>query len=192
MSEKTKQRIIKAGAELIHKQGFNNTGLKDILAAAQVPKGSFYFYFKNKEQFGIEVIDYYKERFRESVLIILSDQSIPPLVRMRHFFQHYHDIMKSNGYKRGCPIGNLTQEMGDLSEAFRFKLKQSLDGMATTIESLLKESIERGDTPKLNTRTTAIFIIEAWHGALIRMKATEDDEPLSIFYSFIFGTILRK
>ena len=43
----TREEIIRKGAGLIHAQGFNATGIKQVLDAAGVPKGSFYFYFKN-------------------------------------------------------------------------------------------------------------------------------------------------
>jgi len=45
---KTKELLMHRGAEIIHRKGFNHTGLNEILEAAGVPKGSFYFYFKSK------------------------------------------------------------------------------------------------------------------------------------------------
>jgi Bacterial regulatory proteins, tetR family len=38
------------------------TGLKEILDAAQVPKGSFYHYFESKEEFSAAVLKRYAER----------------------------------------------------------------------------------------------------------------------------------
>ena len=62
----TKTRIIAEGAKIIQKNGFNNTGILDVLRAADVPKGSFYFYFKSKEDFGLEVINYLAETLRRT------------------------------------------------------------------------------------------------------------------------------
>ena len=45
----TKNKLLQIGAKHIHLKGFNNTGLQEILKEANVPKGSFYFYFKSKE-----------------------------------------------------------------------------------------------------------------------------------------------
>ena len=55
----TREEIIRKGAELIHAQGFKATGLQQVLQTAGIPKGSFYFYFKSKEDFGLEIIDYF-------------------------------------------------------------------------------------------------------------------------------------
>ena len=46
MSEKsTRDHLVEVGQELMHRRGYNATGLSDILRAADVPKGSFYHHF---------------------------------------------------------------------------------------------------------------------------------------------------
>lgn len=192
MSEETKQRIIEAGAELIHLRGYNNTGLKDILKAAGVPKGSFYFYFENKEAFGIEIIDYYSNMFRENHKATLRDESRSPLERFRAFFDVSHKYFESHGFTRGCPIGNLAQEMGDLSEPFREKLNQAMNGLTSAFMYILKEAQKADEIPAdLNVRETAIFIVGAFHGAILRMKVTKTAEPLELCYKFVFDNLLK-
>jgi len=55
MLANTRKRIIETGAAIIHRKGFNHTGIQEILNAAKVPKGSFYNYFKSKEDFGLQI-----------------------------------------------------------------------------------------------------------------------------------------
>ena len=47
-----RQHIIDQGKAIITRKGFAGVGLNEILSAADVPKGSFYHYFKSKELFG--------------------------------------------------------------------------------------------------------------------------------------------
>ena len=63
----TKRKILEHGARLVHMKGFNHTGIQEILEVAGVPKGSFYFYFKSKEEFGLELVDYHLARFDQWV-----------------------------------------------------------------------------------------------------------------------------
>lgn len=49
MAQKTKRRIYRAAIKLISKRGFDNVSVSDIVEAAQVSRGSFYFHFKNKD-----------------------------------------------------------------------------------------------------------------------------------------------
>lgn len=192
MSEETRTRIIQAGAELIHKQGFNNTGLKDILQAAGVPKGSFYFYFANKEAFGIEVVDYYGSLFLSLADPILSDTTQPALKRLRLLFDTFRDHFESEGFSRGCPIGNLSQEMSDLSPAFRARLERALNGLDALIHRVLEEAHNNGELPTgLDAAETARFIISAWHGAIIRMKVAKNGDALDLFSKFVFESLLK-
>ena len=121
MKQDTKQRILETGAEIIHLKGFNHTGIQEILNAAGVPKGSFYNYFKNKEDFGLQVIDYFIEYFNGLAMNILEDSSVPPFERINRMLNGFIEFFRTKEYTYGCPIGNLAQEMGDLSPAFRGK-----------------------------------------------------------------------
>lgn len=191
MSDTTKQRIIEAGADLIHQRGFNNTGLKDILKAAGVPKGSFYFYFDSKEAFGIEMVDHYGSIFYSIISQIRAQAELSPLQQLRLIFDRFREHFSAHGFTRGCPIGNLAQEMGDLSEPFRARLRQAMDNMTSTLADVLDDAKAAGELePDTDTIETAIFIIEAWHGAIIRMKITKNSEPLKLFSRFIFNKVL--
>jgi len=43
----TKDRLIRAAAQLFRSQGYNGVGVAEILAEAQAPKGSLYYHFPN-------------------------------------------------------------------------------------------------------------------------------------------------
>lgn len=192
MSEDTKQRILEVGADLVHRQGFNNTGLKDILKAAGVPKGSFYFYFDSKETFGIELAHYLRKRSREAMLPIINDETKTPLERLHAMFSRFQAYFASHGYTRGCPIGNLAQEMSDLSDPFRIALNDALDGMIEGFAYLLREAQKVGEIPAdLDTDEAALFIVQACQGAFIRVKLLKNAEPLDTCRKYIFEKLLK-
>ena len=92
----------------------------------------------------------------------------------------------------GCPIGNLAQEMGDLSSKFSLKLKASIDLMVEAYARVLAEAQEAGDISKgLDVKEAAYFIVASWHGAIIQMKLTKDLAPLETHRKFIFKKILN-
>jgi TetR/AcrR family transcriptional regulator, transcriptional repressor for nem operon len=191
MSATTREHILACGGRIIHHKGFNATGLKEILQAAGVPKGSFYFYFKSKEEFGLALVDYYQEWFAEQVRPILKDETRPPLVRLAGFFLWFRHYFAQEGFIKGCPIGNLIQELGDVNPAFREKLNTSLDGLTRFIARLLEAARQEGQLPaRLEPEATARFIIAAWQGSLIRMKAVAGPEPLDTFHSMTFEVLL--
>ena len=59
--EESRQRLIACAARLFWKNGYAATGISEILDQAGLPKGSFYFYFKSKDELAVEVISYYQQ-----------------------------------------------------------------------------------------------------------------------------------
>jgi len=169
----TREKIIIKGAELIYAQGFNATGLQQILQAAGIPKGSFYFYFKNKEDFGAAIIDYFK---------------MPPMKRLEKLFEYFESVFQKSGYTLGCPIGNLSLELADTNERLRIKLESVIEELIAQIESCLKEARRDKSIPAgLNTADTAHFIFHGFEGAVLNMKVAKSVEPFRVFRNCMFG-----
>jgi TetR/AcrR family transcriptional regulator, transcriptional repressor for nem operon len=188
----TRQRILDRAAEIIHRKGFNNTGIQEILDSAEVPKGSFYFYFKSKEALGLALIDYHAQRFAALSEAVLKDSDGSPLERLKRFFDAVKERYEQEAWKSGCPIGNLTQEMASLNPAFQTKLKEVFARMATAMRDCLHEACAYGEiNPSLDVESTADFIVNSWEGALLRMKAEGSIEPLKVFQEILFNRILK-
>jgi TetR/AcrR family transcriptional repressor of nem operon len=189
----TRDKILEVGTKIIHHKGYNHTGIQEILKAAGVAKGSFYNFFKSKEEFGLQVIDYFSSYFSHIAKEILEDRSVPPLERIKLILQWFMEYFKSTNFTRGCPIGNLSQEMGDLSPAFREKLSSAIEQMVAGYANVLAEAQAAGEiSEKLDVRETANFIVSSWHGALVHMKVVQSVEPLKNHSKFIFDIILNR
>jgi TetR/AcrR family transcriptional repressor of nem operon len=178
----TREAIIRKGAELIHAQGFNATGLQQILQTAGIPKGSFYFYFKSKEDFGLEIIDYFNAIISGIFMRYLSDKKTPPLKRLEKLFDFYEAAFQKSGYALGCPIGNLSLELADTSERLRVHLGGVIEARIKQIELCLQEAKRDKLLPaSLSTADTARFIFHGFEGAILHMKVVKNIEPFRSF-----------
>jgi len=188
----TREEIVRKGAGLIHAQGFNATGIQQVLDAAGVPKGSFYFYFKSKEDFGLAVIDYFREFIRTMADKYLLDGKAPSLEKLSRFFDAHSALFTKMDLCRGCPIGNLMQEMSDLNATFRKKIGEVYSEMQKGIEQLLDEALAGGEiSADTDPSQTAQFIINAWEGAIMHAKLLKNTAPLLIFKKIVFERILK-
>jgi TetR/AcrR family transcriptional repressor of nem operon len=96
-------------------------------------------------------------------------------------------------WRSGCPIGNLTQEMGNLDAAFRTRLSAVFNMMQSAIRECLEQARSRKElAPGLDADELAHFILDSWEGALLRMKAEGNVQPLVRFEKIIFGRILDR
>jgi len=191
MKEDTRARLIAVGATLIHEKGFNHTGVQEILEAAGVPKGSFYFYFQSKEEFGMAVVDFFSQLMAAKMDAHLNDDSLPQIDRLKRFFDDMMEYFRKEEYCRGCPIGNLAQELADLNDTFREKLRQTLDAMEARLVLCLEAALEANElAPEIDPREAAAFILNSWEGALTRMKTEKSLKPLLVFDKMVFGRLL--
>jgi len=191
--QSTRERIIVEGARIVHEKGFNNTGIHEILQAANVPKGSFYFYFASKEEFGLNILDYHNSLVRKWMAQQLEDSDLSPLASLRAFFDGLRSKYETTGCYGGCPIGNLAQEMADLSDAFRSKAEEALTAMRDAFARCLEAARQRREIgPALDPLETADFLLNSWEGALLRMKAQKDVKALETFCRMIFGRLLKE
>jgi TetR/AcrR family transcriptional repressor of nem operon len=182
----TREEIIRKGAELIHVQGFNATGLQQILKAVNIPKGSFYFYFKSKEDFGMEVIDYFNAMINEIFKKYLTDKKVTPIKRLENLFECFANIFQKSGYTLGCPIGNLSLELADTNERLRLHLEGVIEKLIAQIESCLKEAQVDGSIPiDLNAADMAHFIFHGFEGAVLHMKVVKNIEPFRVFRNYL-------
>lgn len=192
----TRQRLIEAGAEIIHRQGFSGTGIQEVLDACGVPKGSFYHYFKSKQDFGLAVLEFQAERTAANILPLLSDPLRPPLERLRAFFDaflaRFCDPEQIVSHA-GCPIGNLVQELAPVNPAFRTRLDAIMTGLEDILAAQLRQAQAQDQIPaRLDPEQTARFIAASWQGAILRAKASEDAAPLALCRDFILGELLRQ
>ena len=187
----TRHIILQNGAKIIHSKGFINTGLKDILEASGVPKGSFYFYFKSKEEFGQALVDYYYIMISSLFEKHLHDRTLPPIERFKGLIDNFCEIYKNLNFTSGCPIGNLSQEMSDLSEPIRKKLQDAYSKMRSSIRDCLIEAKESGQIDsRWNIDDLAVFVLNSWEGALMDMKLSKSMQPLNAFKNIIFSHIM--
>jgi len=100
METTTRDKIIASGTQAIIGKSYNAVGLNEILLAAGVPKGSFYHFFKSKEDFGVAVVEYFATKAAEHLRTILRDPTRSPLARLRHWFESARDGLAQNAFRR--------------------------------------------------------------------------------------------
>jgi TetR/AcrR family transcriptional regulator, transcriptional repressor for nem operon len=97
----TKEKIFLAAEGIIIERSFHSVGLNEILRAANVPKGSFYYYFESKDHFGAEMLQHYIDQatVEKSRLLGDSAQEPDPLRRLIKMLESSVCEFDQNGAK---------------------------------------------------------------------------------------------
>lgn len=177
-----KDEIIVIAANLIHRYGYHNIGIKKILDAANIPKGSFYHYFESKEDLAIQVIDFHFNNFTNAL-----DQVEDSIEGLKIFFNMFFNRSEGMEYVGGCPLGNLMLELADIKESFRSHL---LEGTETT-ERLISKKLDHDNFQHpLGTEMLGRLIFQNFEGALMKAKIEKNSNAFEDFKQFIFDFLL--
>ena len=192
-TKSTREHLIDVGLGLMHRNGYNATGLNDILKAADVPKGSFYHHFGSKEDFAAAALERYGMRAREHTTAILNDTSTPPLKRLRRYFSDLVKIYGQKGAIPGCMMGRFSLEIAEESPQLRKRISASFGHWQHTIATVIQQAVAQKELPAgTDSESLAGFVLNSWEGALLRSQAEKTNAPLEDFMRYVFDGLLTK
>jgi TetR/AcrR family transcriptional repressor of nem operon len=189
----TRQDLVWCGTELLTERGFQITGIEEVLKRVGVPKGSFYHYFKSKDEFGHAVIANYEQYYAKKMDRIFGNLDRSPVQRLRDFVLNAKNGMVKFDFKRGCLIGNLGQELAALDTQFRERLESVLLSWEQRVSDCLKEAIAAGElAPGQDTEALSRFFWVGWEGAILRAKLMRSLQPIDQFTTIFFDSVLLR
>lgn len=172
-----RQRILDVAHPLMVSKGFTAVGLAEILAAAKVPKGSFYHYFASKEAFGQAILDsYFLDSHAHTDTLL--EQPGPASERLMAYFQYWLESQTAPEEQNRCLVVKLAAEVSDLSEHMRGALDRGTRGiierLARCIEAGRADGSVRfsGDAGAL-----AEALYQRWLGAGLMSKISASRTP---------------
>lgn len=191
--ESTKNQLLDAGIEIMLEKGYNNTGIMEVLQSTGVPKGSFYYYFDSKEDFGLQIINHFHQNYQAKLSESLGDTTKTPLERLSAYCEVGIQNLEQNACRKGCLIGNLSQEMADQSEAFRQRLREIMLDWRKQFATCIRQAQEAQEiSTEFDPDTLAEYFQSGWSGAVMRAKTMKSTEPLHIFSKILFDTVLKR
>lgn len=159
-----RERLIGAAAETIYAAGVEKTTLADIAAAAGIPLGNVYYYFKTKDALVQAVVEAHLAEARAMLAAI--DHAYPgPRERLKALFgalAQQSDLIA----RYGCPHGSLCQELG-----------KRADGAPAA--ELMREPVEWAERQfaamgRPDARDLAVQVIARYQGTALLTSAFRD------------------
>ena len=187
----TRDDIIRVGLEILGEKGFNSCGIDAVLKSAKIPKGSFYYYFPSKEEFGLAVLDLYAVQAKAHAESYLHDRTLTPMARLRRYLTDVAASIEEEGCTRGCFLGNMTQEMAGQNDRFRVKLNEIWDGWKRIIADCLREAKAAKELKRdADADLLAEFIIVGIEGGMLRSKVSKTALPMKDMANILFERVL--
>lgn len=191
-SSQVREQLVRAGVALLTERGISATPLEDVVATTGLPKGSFYHHFGSKEAWVSATIAAYGQYFERKLQRHFDDTTLPALQRLQAFVDGACAGMARYGFQRGCLVGNLGQEVNQLTEAQRQQLESIFSRWEDLLAQCLNDAVRAGElSPRAPLPHLAHAFWIGWEGAILRARLSRSTEPMTCFFALYLAGLPR-
>lgn len=169
----SKEKLVSASAELFWKKGYHYTSIRDILDATGLTKGSFYFYFENKEELAKAVVAFYEKLILDLLQTAAEGRTWKDFcVELVHALQN--QLQDYRGC--GCPFAVLGME-------FAFEEPEILGVYQASLEKIcdiFRDVLSRSGIPQEQLDDTARFCLSIYEGNLLLYRIRQDERQIDV------------
>ncbi|WP_455424615.1 TetR/AcrR family transcriptional regulator [Dryocola sp. LX212] len=182
----TREHLLATGEQLCLQRGFTGMGLSELLRTADVPKGSFYHYFRSKEAFGVVMLERYYESYNQRLQQHFCQGSGNYREKLLGWYQESLTYFNQHSRLISCLTVKLSAEVCDLSEDMR----GALDKGAAQIITQLANALQKGQAEKSllingSAMDLAQTIYALWLGASLQAKISRSAMPLESAFIYV-------
>ena len=175
--------ILATGQRLMAGRGFSAVGLNEILAAASVPKGSFYHYFGSKDAFGEAMLRNYFDDYLAELDATLAAPGLNMAERLVNYWKGWQATQSLLDCQGKCLAVKMAAEVADLSEAMRLAIRDGTDGIVARLARAIEAGVAEGSLrigADSDAVGTAASLYQLWLGASVMAKIGRQAAPFAV------------
>jgi TetR/AcrR family transcriptional regulator, transcriptional repressor for nem operon len=176
MPASTRQRIVESALYLFWLRGYAATGIAEILTRSNANSGSFYHFFKTKEELLLAVLELYIQTLEPIIVDPVSDRFADPIARVFGVLEFYRGNLLKTDCSYGCPIGRLALEIPEEQFRVHKRLADNFDGWTSAVEKFLQAAHDRFPAGS-NMQTLAKFVLTVMEGGVMQARAHRSIVP---------------
>ncbi|MFF9768042.1 TetR/AcrR family transcriptional regulator [Streptomyces sp. NPDC053086] len=177
-----RERMVFSAAQLIRRDGVTATGMREVAAHADAPRGSLQHYFPGgKEQLVNEAVEWAGRYAGRRIARFLAGLEKPtPSGLFAAMAAQWTDEYAADGFAAGCPVAAATVDCASSGDSTR----QAAAAAFATWRTPLAEALTGMGVPAARAESLATLMISTLEGAILMARAERDVRPL--------GTVVRE
>lgn len=178
-----KQRVIKAAVDEFSKRHYSQVSINGIIKQADIPKGSFYQYFENKD----DVFIYLFTQVSDSKIELFNSLwALIPQMTFKEYMMHYIGELK----KLGASDDQMTKLKHEFlnecpQEIKKQILKTEMPKSIKTFNKVIEAYVEKGEFHKGLDTNVAAYITVMSISSLEHFDYSEGDDALSALVKIV-------
>lgn len=186
-------RLLEVGLTLFARRGYHGTGIKEIVDTAGVPKGSFYNYFKSKEEFGIEIVRWHSADFWQRWHSSIDEHAVDPLQALHACFETMLADHFDCAVNTFCVVAHVAAEVCETSPECRISMTALIEDMNNNLAVHILKAQQMGlARTDVAADVLARMFWDAWLGSILRMKIEQSMEPVKQCAPLFFESLLKR
>jgi len=174
-SAKSKRdELLEIASRLFYEQGFNRTGVKQIIDQAGIAKGTFYSHFKSKEDLGLAWLRARHSTWNGWLSDFIAQSKGSPADRIVAIFDFLGDWMQTCDF-RGCAFLNTLTETPESDSPLRLEIENHKRDLLAIIRGFVASHFSSESEDEITQIARTIYIL--FEGALIEMQNFRDVWP---------------
>jgi TetR/AcrR family transcriptional repressor of nem operon len=177
MSE-TRERILKAATLLFLEKGYGASGMAEILERSNANSGSFYYFFRSKQELLSAVLERYEQILYPVLLEPIWKTTRDPVERIFGLLNKYRGLIVASKFSYGCPIGRLALEIDPSQTVIHQRVALNFSAWKDAVEECINEARSQGLLPKaVNAGRLACMVLSVMEGAVMQSRSYGSIQP---------------
>lgn len=175
---------METASELFYKNGYNRTGINEILEKSGVAKASMYQHFRSKEEIGVE---YLKHMDAEANRKLTERMNLHPKGKgkLLAIIDHVADFFESGAF-RGCWSLNTIAEISQDDKLMMEEIIKQKRAMKAWVQRLVEENLNPKDSVEMANRLYLLY-----ETALMEARVFNEKWPIETSKA-MFEEIIEK
>ncbi len=169
-----RQHIIETASNLFYRNGYNLTGINEIIKEAGIAKATLYNHFASKEDICLAYLNYRNETFKTDIKSFVDNakEGKDQLFALFHFLQEFFDQKDFNG----CWCLNTVAEIPQKNQKIRKEIQKQKEEFILFIKGIVEKNYNQNSDQKNEALAKQIYLL--YESSISESKLHQNKWPI--------------
>ena len=189
--KRTREDILKSVFDTVHSKGLTGTGLNELFRISGASSGSFYNYFRSKQELGHALIDFEWSQLRSNILEPAKQQNDSAIAKILWIIDRLEAKQIESPECSGCILGNFIVDLAEQDPSFRIHLQEIFALWQNAIADIIRDGREEFKTD-VDPDLLAEAIITSLEGAMLMGKLYRDRAKITRGFDLVRNLVAKS
>jgi len=169
-----RSRIVETASNLFYKNGYNSTGINEIISESGVAKATLYNHFKSKDDICIAFLDYKHSAFMKDIegFTNKKEKGSPQILALFDYLQLFFQDKEFNGCWGIKTVAEIPQD----NQKIRKKLQEQKNEFLKLISALVAKNLKNNNQEEITITARRIYLM--YESAVVESHLHQNDWPI--------------